>query len=185
MRGIRSPFICSPPVGGGDLNNENFLRSYADYRFRASNLIVYELFYERKILDPVGIRLFGELGKVGIHPGDLGFADLKSSVGVSVTVRLGGAPVLSSVVRGAAVKACKSTRRGTPTTSVASPPASAASFSTSDRARAGASAALGSPEPHGWSGLSRCRRARSTSDESSRCTYDTARRVLGHDVALT
>jgi hypothetical protein len=80
-------------LGGGDLNNENFLRSYADYRFRASNLIVYELFYERKILDPVGLRLFGELGKVGIHPGDLGFADLKSSVGVSVTVRLGGAPV--------------------------------------------------------------------------------------------
>jgi hypothetical protein len=91
--GNKVPFYLQPTVGGGDLNNENFLRSYADYRFRASNLIVYELFYERKILDPVGLRIFGELGKVGIHPGDLGFADLKSSVGVSVTVRLGGAPV--------------------------------------------------------------------------------------------
>ena len=44
-------------------------------------------------MDPVGLRLFGELGKVGIPSGDLGFAGLKSSVGVSVTFRLGGASV--------------------------------------------------------------------------------------------
>jgi hypothetical protein len=87
------PFYLQPPVGGGDLNNENLLRGYADYRFRAAHLLVYELSYERKLLDPVGLRLFGALGKVGSHPSELGFAGLKASVGVSVTVRLGGAPV--------------------------------------------------------------------------------------------
>jgi hypothetical protein len=91
--GNKVPFYLQPTLGGGDINNENFLRGYADYRFRASNLIVYELSYERKILDPFGLRLFGELGKVGLHPSDLGFAGLKSSVGASVTFRLGGAPV--------------------------------------------------------------------------------------------
>ncbi len=38
-------------------------------------------------------RLEVQFGKVGLHPSDLGFAGLKSSVGVSVTFRRGGASV--------------------------------------------------------------------------------------------
>jgi hypothetical protein len=89
----RVPFYLQPTLGGADLNDENLLRGYSHYRFRALNLIAYEISYERQIIDPLGIRIFGELGKVGLHTGDLGFDRLKSSVGAAITFRLGGAAV--------------------------------------------------------------------------------------------
>jgi hypothetical protein len=87
------PFYLQPTLGGGDINDENVLRGYSNYRFRAPNLVAYELSYERPIFDPLGIRLFGELGRVGLRAGDLGFSGLKSSVGGSLTFRLGGAAI--------------------------------------------------------------------------------------------
>jgi hypothetical protein len=91
--GNRVPFYRQPTLGGADINDENSLRGYHDYRFRAPNLIAYEISYERQIIDPLGFRLFVEAGKVGLQPGDLGFHGLKSSVGVAATFRLGGATV--------------------------------------------------------------------------------------------
>ena len=87
------PFYLQPTLGGADINDENVLRGYSNYRFRDRNLVAYEISYERKIVDPFGIRIFGELGKVGPNPSDLGFDRLKSSVGASITFRLGGATV--------------------------------------------------------------------------------------------
>jgi hypothetical protein len=89
----RMPFYLQPTLGGADIKDENLLRGYNNYRFRAPNLVAYEISYERQIVDPVGLRVFGELGRVGLHPGDLGFDGLKSSAGVSITFRLGGATV--------------------------------------------------------------------------------------------
>jgi hypothetical protein len=80
-------------LGGADIHDENLLRSYRNYRFRDPNLVAYEISYERKIVDPLGIRVFAEVGKVGREPSNLGFERLKSSVGVSATFRLGGATV--------------------------------------------------------------------------------------------
>jgi hypothetical protein len=87
------PFYLQPTLGGGDINDENVLRGYSNYRFRAPNLVAYELSYERPIFDPLGLRIFGELGRVGLRAGDLGFSGLKSSVGASLTFRLGGAAI--------------------------------------------------------------------------------------------
>ena len=80
-------------MGGADIRDENLLRSYRNYRFREPNLVAYEISYERRILDPLGIRVFYQLGKVGREPDDLGFDGLKSSAGFSATFRLGGATV--------------------------------------------------------------------------------------------
>jgi hypothetical protein len=91
--GNRVPFYLQPTLGGGDIHDENLLRSYRNYRFREPNLVAYEISYERRILDPLGIRVFAELGKVGRQASDLGFEGLKSSVGLSATFRLGGATV--------------------------------------------------------------------------------------------
>ena len=91
--GNRVPFYLQPTLGGADIHDENLLRSYRNYRFRDPNLVAYEISYERKIVDPLGIRVFAELGKVGREPSNLGFERLKSSVGVSATFRLGGATV--------------------------------------------------------------------------------------------
>jgi len=91
--GNRVPFYLQPTLGGADIHDENLLRSYRNYRFRDPNLVAYEISYERKIVDPLGIRVFAEVGKVGREPSNLGFERLKSSVGVSATFRLGGATV--------------------------------------------------------------------------------------------
>ena len=87
------PFYLQPTLGGGDINDENMLRGYSNYRFRAPNLVAYELSYERQIVDPLGIRIFGQLGRVGLRTSDLGFDGLKSSVGAAITFRLGGAAI--------------------------------------------------------------------------------------------
>ena len=91
--GNRVPFYLQPTLGGADIHDEDLLRSYRNYRFREPNLVAYEISYEHKILDPLGIRVFAELGKVGRQASDLGFDRLKSSFGLSGTFRLGGATV--------------------------------------------------------------------------------------------
>jgi hypothetical protein len=91
--GNRVPFYLQPTLGGADIHDENLLRSYRNYRFREPNLVAYEISYERRILDPLGIRVFAQLGKVGREPSDLDFDRLKSSAGLSATFRLGGATV--------------------------------------------------------------------------------------------
>jgi hypothetical protein len=93
LGGNQVPFYLQPTLGGADIHDENLLRSYRNYRFRDRNLVAYEISYEHKILDPFGIRVFAELGKVGRQASDLGFDRLKSSVGVSATFRLGGQTV--------------------------------------------------------------------------------------------
>jgi len=89
----RVPFYLQPTVGGADINDENVLRGYNNYRFRDLDLVAYELSYERQIFDPFGIRIFGQLAKVGAQFSDLGFSGLKTSAGFSLTFRLGGAAV--------------------------------------------------------------------------------------------
>jgi len=91
--GNRVPFYLQPTLGGADIHDENLLRSYRNYRFRQRDLVAYEVSYERKIVDPLGIRVFAELGKVARQASDLDFERLKSSVGVSATFRLGGQTV--------------------------------------------------------------------------------------------
>jgi hypothetical protein len=88
------PFYLQPTLGGGDINNENWLRSYENYRFRAPNTVAYGVSYERRLIDPFGFSIFAQWGKVGQDVSDLDFDRLKSSVGVGLTVRLGGKAVV-------------------------------------------------------------------------------------------
>jgi hypothetical protein len=84
------PFYLQPTLGGGDINDENWLRSYRNYRFRAPNTVAYGVSYERRLIDPLGFSVFGQWGKVAEDVGDLDFNHLKYSVGVGLTFRLGG-----------------------------------------------------------------------------------------------
>jgi hypothetical protein len=88
------PFYLQPTVGGGDIHNENWLRSYTNYRFRAPNTVAYGLSYERRLIDPFGFSLFAQWGKVGQDVGELNFAHLKYSIGAGLTMRLGGKSVV-------------------------------------------------------------------------------------------
>jgi len=88
------PFYLQPTLGGGDIHNENWLRSYTSYRFTAPNTVAYGLTYERRLIDPFGFSVFGEWGKVGLSPGELDFDHMKYSVGVGFSLRLGGRAVV-------------------------------------------------------------------------------------------
>jgi len=88
------PFYLQPTIGGGDIHNENWLRSYTSYRFTGPNTVAYGLTYERRLIDPFGFSVFGEWGKVGANAGDLDFGNLKYSVGVGFSLRLGGRAVV-------------------------------------------------------------------------------------------
>ena len=87
------PFYLQPTVGGGDIHNENWLSSYRNYRFRAPSTVAYGLTYERRLIDPIGISIFTQWAKVGLNVGDLGFDNLKHSIGFGITLRLGGRSV--------------------------------------------------------------------------------------------
>src|SRR5260370_39025737 len=52
--GNRVPFYLQPTLGGADIHGENLLRSYRNYGFRDSNLVAYEISYERKVVDRLG-----------------------------------------------------------------------------------------------------------------------------------
>jgi hypothetical protein len=84
------PFYLQPTLGGGDIHNENWLRSYTNYRFTAPNTVAYGVSWDRRIVDPFGITIFGQWGKVGLEAKDLGFNHLKYSVGLALSLRLGG-----------------------------------------------------------------------------------------------
>jgi hypothetical protein len=88
------PFYLQPTLGGGDIDNENWLRSYTNYRFRAPTTVALGVSYERRLIDPLGFVLFGQWGTVGRNLDDLNLRDLKYSVGVGLTVRLGGKALL-------------------------------------------------------------------------------------------
>jgi len=88
------PFYLQPTLGGGDINNENWLRSFTNYRFRAPNTVAYGVSYERRLIDPFGFSVFAEWGKVGQEVDDLDFHGLKQSIGVGLTIRLGGKAVV-------------------------------------------------------------------------------------------
>jgi hypothetical protein len=88
------PFYLQPTLGGGDINNQNWLSSYTNYRFRAPNTVAYGVSYERRLIDPFGFSVFGQWGKVAQDVGDLDFDHLKYSVGVGLTFRLGGQALL-------------------------------------------------------------------------------------------
>jgi hypothetical protein len=86
----RVPFYLMSTLGGADVNGDNSLRSYRDYRFRGPHTLVAQFEYAHTLYDPLGVFAFYDLGSVAAQFGDVA-QDLKHSVGVGLTVRLGGA----------------------------------------------------------------------------------------------
>jgi hypothetical protein len=85
----RVPFYLLQTLGGADLNGDSSLRSYRDYRFRAPYTLAGQFEYAHTVYDPIGMFAFYDLGSVADRFGSL-TRDVKHSVGVGLTVRLGG-----------------------------------------------------------------------------------------------
>jgi hypothetical protein len=91
--GNQVPFYLQPTIGGTDINNFDVLRSYRDYRFRAPNALTFQAEYARKIVDPVGVLLFYDVGKVALAGSDLDISHMKHSFGVGLALRAGNSVV--------------------------------------------------------------------------------------------
>ena len=90
------PFYLQPTLGGGDINGDQALASYQDYRFRAPNVMFVRLSIEHSIFDlPVGVIALADAGKVALTRGALTTGPWQYSVSAGLTVRAGGIPALS------------------------------------------------------------------------------------------
>jgi hypothetical protein len=89
------PFYFQPTLGGSDINGQLFLPSYADYRFRAPNLMVFRESFEHSIWGPIGLVFTADQGKVAATRGDIGFDHLAHSFATGITLRAGGFPAVS------------------------------------------------------------------------------------------
>jgi hypothetical protein len=83
------PFYFQPTLGGGDIDKQRTLASYADYRFRAPNALLFRAQYEQPIpkYSFLGVFFRADTGKVGIARGDLDLSHLRHSYGAGLTVR--------------------------------------------------------------------------------------------------
>jgi hypothetical protein len=90
------PFYFQPTLGGGDIDKQRTLASYADYRFRAPNALLFRAQYEKGLpkYSFLGVIFRADAGKVAIARGDLDLSHLRHSYGAGLTVRAGDFPYL-------------------------------------------------------------------------------------------
>lgn len=84
------PFYMQPTVGGSDIESQESLRGFPNYRFRDRNATFSQVEYTVPIRDPLGLLLFYDAGTVGPTFGSLSFAHLRQDGGFGSTLRLQG-----------------------------------------------------------------------------------------------
>ena len=89
------PFYFQPTMGGSDINGQGLLSSLDDYRFRAPHIIVVQGSLEHSLWGPLGAFLGVERGKAVQQRSALNFADLLTSYSTGLTLRAGGAPMIT------------------------------------------------------------------------------------------
>lgn len=88
------PFYFQPTLGGSDIDGNPALASYADYRFRAPNLLLARGSFEHSIWGPFGLSFMVDEGKVAMTHGDIAFSHLLHSYSAGLTLRAGGFPMV-------------------------------------------------------------------------------------------
>jgi len=89
------PFYFQQTLGGQDIDSSLTLGSYQDYRFRASNLMLFQETFEHAIWGPFGLKFMADQGRVALTRADLGFGDFKHSFAAGLTLRAGGFPMVT------------------------------------------------------------------------------------------
>lgn len=87
------PFYFQPTLGGSDINGNQSLSSYQDYRFRAPNVLLIRESFEHSIGSlPLGFTFMVDEGKVALTRGGLGSSPWLHSFSTGLTLRAGGFP---------------------------------------------------------------------------------------------
>jgi hypothetical protein len=79
------PFYMQETLGGSDINGQPTLRGFADYRFRAPDLMLIQVEYDHRIWGPLGGLVFYDTGQVANRASDLSFADMRHSFGFGLS----------------------------------------------------------------------------------------------------
>lgn len=80
------PFYMQETLGGSDINGQPSLRGFADYRFRARDLMLIQAEYDYHVWGPLGVIGFYDTGMVANNASDLSFSDLRHSFGFGLAV---------------------------------------------------------------------------------------------------
>ena len=66
------PFYLQPSLGGTDMQGEDTLRGFRDYRFRAPSRVFYQAEFRHDLPHlPIGLLAFYDVGRVGLQASDL------------------------------------------------------------------------------------------------------------------
>jgi len=84
-RGNAVPFYMQETLGGSDITGQPTLRGFADYRFRAPDLILIQAEFERRIWGPVGGLAFYDTGQVATQASDLSLGQMRHSFGFGLS----------------------------------------------------------------------------------------------------
>jgi hypothetical protein len=93
--GSAVPFYFQPTLGGSDINGEQRLASYPDYRFRAPNLMLFRANVEHSLYWIFGVTGAVDVGKAAAARSDIDFSHLRHSYSGGFTIRAGNLPQLS------------------------------------------------------------------------------------------
>ncbi len=83
------PFYFGETLGGADLNGNDTLRGFVDYRFRGPSRVFFQAEYRHPLWGPVGMLAFFDIGKVGVLPSDLTLENLRHDTGFGVYLQAG------------------------------------------------------------------------------------------------
>jgi hypothetical protein len=87
--GNQVPFYLQETLGGSNINGDPTLRGFADYRFRAPNLLLFQVQYDRRLWGPLGGLVFYDTGQVANHAGDIDIGHMRQSVGFGMSIWVG------------------------------------------------------------------------------------------------
>ena len=80
------PFYLDETLGGADINGNDTLRGYVDYRFRGPSRMLFQAEYRHGVWGPIGLLGFYDVGRVAERPSDLAFEHLRHDFGLGMTI---------------------------------------------------------------------------------------------------
>ena len=88
------PFYFQPTLGGGDIDRQRTIASFADYRFRAPDALLFRAEYEQPLpkISFLGLVFRADGGKVANRRGDLDLSHLRHSFATGISLRAGNFP---------------------------------------------------------------------------------------------
>jgi hypothetical protein len=87
--GHQVPFYFDPTLGGADIENNDTLRGFRDYRFRGPNSVLFQVEYRHPVWGPLGVLSFYDLGEVALQPGELSLGGMRHDIGLGIYLHLG------------------------------------------------------------------------------------------------